>query len=294
MCLACGSTSTSHGLEPRVKGTPRRILTKEEFSPEVERAFQTFLSDYVDELEPVENDIAEFVDEASDADLESLEAIRAELDTRLGNYTNDFDVVFREGGENAAQAGRELAARRHSLDVGFDVVPESTLEQIDDWAEVAANSTLDTITEDSTRWLRSAHEEGLGIDEISSQLNNEFFDDHLEDHVARRAARTGTISTSNAGSHSTFVDADSVIGEQWLATDDDRTRDSHADADQQIVHFDTEFEVGGETADHPGDPTLSVGEIANCRCTIVPIFADDLTEDQLDRVLDGDRIYVNL
>lgn len=285
-----GTSATSR----RWKGTPAHVITKVEFGPEEERAFQSFLERYLDELDRVETDIREFVEEASEEDLAELESIRAELSTRTGNYTDDFDVVFREGGEEAAEAGRALAARRHNLDVSFDVVPERTLEVLDDWAAVASESTLETITEDSTRWLRSAHEDGLSIDEIADELQNEFFPDRLEDHVAERAARTGTISSSNAGNHSAHVDAEGVVGEQWIATDDDRTRDSHSAVDGVVVAIDQSFSVGGESLEHPGDPTGSLEEIVNCRCTAVPVFADELSEEELEAINNGEQIVVNL
>jgi len=272
--------------------TKRRVFSKVDFSPEEERAFQFFLDEYRDRLAPVENDIEAWLNGATDGDLSSLQSIRAELDSRLGGYTNDFAVVFREGGEQAAQAGRAIAARQHTLDVSFDIVPERTLEVIDEWAETAAGSTLETITEDATRWLRGAHEEGLSIPDISERLNDELFEGRLEDYVAERAARTGTISTSNAGNHSALQDASSVVGEEWLTAVDGRERDDHNEADGQVVAVDTPFEVGGVFMDHPGDPTGPVGQIANCRCSIAPVFADDLTEEQLAAIEAGERIYL--
>jgi len=267
-----------------------RHLHKQDFGPEEERAFNWFLDGYREALGPLEDDIEAWVDSASTDDLASLDPIRAELESRIGDYTSDFNIVFSEGGRRGAEAGRTLAARRHQLDVAFDIVPDRTLNTIDDWAEEAAGSTLETITEDSTRWLRGAHKEGLDIDEITERLNGDLFDGRLEDYVARRAARTGTIATSNTGSHSAYQDAESVIAEEWLATSDDRTRDSHAAANGQIVLIDSTFEVGGVYMDHPGDPSAPVGEIANCRCAIVPVFADDLTEDELETIQSGRRI----
>jgi len=138
--------------------------------------------------------------------------------------------------------------------VAFDVVPDRTLDILDEWVDVAAGSTLETITEDSARWLRGAHKDGLSIPDIADKLNDELYDGRLEGYVAERAARTGTISTSNAGAHSAHEDADSVVGEQWLTSIDGRERDSHAQAHQQVVAVGTSFEVGGVYLDHPGDP----------------------------------------
>jgi hypothetical protein len=272
-----------------ISKTDRRLVTKVEFSPEVERAFNWLLEEYQGALGPLEDDILGAV-ESESVDLSTLETIRLELDDRLGEYTADFETVFREGGEQGAQAGRELAARRHALDISFDVVPDRTLAELDDWVDTAAGSTLETITEDATRWLRSAHEEGLSIDELTDQLQSEFFDGHLEDHVARRAARTATISTSNTGSHSAHQDADGVVAERWVTELDGRQRDSHEGADGQVVTVDNTFEVGGVYLAHPGDPSAPVGEIANCRCSVVPVFADELSEEDLEAIEAGDRI----
>jgi hypothetical protein len=270
----------------------RRLFTKEDFSPEEEEVYQTILSDYVDSLGPVEDDIEEWINNADPEDLESLDEVRTQLDRRTGDYTDEFSVVFREGGEEGTAAGRALAARQHSLSIAFDIVPEQTLDVIDDWAETASGSTLETITENSARWLRGAHKEGLGIDEIADRLNDELFEGRLEGYVAERAARTGTIATSNAGHHSAMRDASGVIGEEWLTTLDGRERDDHADANGQIVAVETPFEVGGAYLDHPGDPTGPVGQIVNCRCTVSPVFASDLTEAELATLQDGGRLKI--
>jgi len=280
MCEACSGRQF----------TKQRTLSKVEFGPEEELAFQFFLDEYIGALQPVEGDIEAWLAEASEDDLESLESIRVDLAERSGNYTNDFETVFREGGEEGALAGREYTQRVHELDVAFDVVPDRTLDIIDDWVEVAAGSTLDTITENSAQWLRGAHEQGLPIPDIADQLNDELFEGRLEGYVAERAARTGTISTSNTGSHSAHEDADSVVGEQWLATLGPRTRDSHEAAHNQVVAVDTAFNVGGISMQYPGDPRAPIGEVANCRCAPVPVFADQLTESQLETIQNGGRV----
>ena len=271
--------------------TKRRVFSKRDFSPEEERAFQFFLDEYRERLGPVENDIESWLAGATDADLSSLQSIRSELEQRVGAYTTDFDVLFREGGERGIEAGRQVAVRRHNLDIAFDVVPDRTLEVIDEWAGVAAESTLETITEDSARWLRGAHEEGLGIDDIADQINSELFDGRLEDYVAERAARTGTVATSNAGSHSAIQDS-SAIAERWVTSLDGRERPAHGEADGQIVPVEVPFVVGDELLDHPGDPTASVGQIVSCRCAVAAVFRDELTEDEQAAIDAGERLNV--
>lgn len=290
MCFAC-SDGTSEKLSDR-----RRQIThlekQDDFAPEVDEAFQEFLDDYIEGIQPLEDEIEEWLRTASEDDLSSLESIRSEIDRIIeqGDYYDDFEQVFKEGGDRALKAGRQLTARRYNLQIATDVVPERAVEVVDDWVEEAAGSTLETINEDATRWLRGAQEEGLSIPEISSRINNDLFDGRLEDHVAERAARTGTIATSNMGVHTGFEDSDLVIGEEWIAIGDQRTRDDHDEADGQIVAVEDTFLVGGEELEHPGDPSAPLEQIVNCRCTVVPVYESDLTDEEVEVLESGDRL----
>lgn len=272
----------------------RRLLCKQEFGPEEERAYQSILSQYREELDPIEEDIADWLARQSDEDLSSLQSVRSSLESEidLEERRGAFRTVFREGGEEGIRAGREIAARTQELGIDWDIVPERTIDRIDDWVDVAADSTLETITDDASHWLRGAHEEGLGIDDIAGRLNTELYDDRLEGYVAERAARTATVSTSNVGNHSALEDS-SAVAERWLAELDGRQRDSHEDAHGQVVVLDNTFEVGGSNLEHPGDPSAPLDELANCRCTVVGVWPDELTADQLERLENGERIYLS-
>lgn len=46
------------------------------------------------------------------------------------------------------------------------------------------------------------------------------------------------------------------------------SRDAHIEANGQQVDFNDFFEVGGEQCMHPGDASLSAGNIINCQCFI--------------------------
>ena len=87
--------------------------------------------------------------------------------------------------------------------------------------------------------------------------------------AAIRNARTAVTSAENAGRLDSMRDAETELGliykKQWIATHDDRTRDSHADIDGEIVDLDELFSNGCE---YPGDPKGDPGEVLNCRCTM--------------------------
>jgi hypothetical protein len=57
---------------------------------------------------------------------------------------------------------------------------------------------------------------------------------------------------------------------RWVSTQDDRVRDSHAEAHGQIVEITEPFDVGGAALMYPGDPAGPAKEVCNCRCWTVP------------------------
>ena len=84
-----------------------------------------------------------------------------------------------------------------------------------------------------------------------------------------RNARTSCTSAENKGRMDMLHDAeDNGVKTQkgWLATNDSRTRDSHAELNGVFVDIDDEFDNGLE---YPGDPNGDPAEVYNCRCTLV-------------------------
>jgi hypothetical protein len=99
-------------------------------------------------------------------------------------------------------------------------------------------------------------------------------------------ARTDLNSLSNGGS----VMAAQMVGagfKQWLTAGDDRVRETHAEADGQIVPIDQEFDVGGEALDYPGDPSGSDEEVCNCRCTVIYVDGPDVQAETASARLAG-------
>lgn len=267
----------------------RRVVVKDTLPPEVERAARNFFSQLVSQLDEVRADLVEAL-ENGHLDLQREGTLQTQLRTIFGNYTSDMEVVFREAGENGAEAGRAVAARQYGLDIDFSLVPERTLTQLDDWAERASNGVLERMADDIAPVLRGAHEEGLRMEEIRDVINQDVFDNRLQDWEADRIAQTETINTSNEGTHSALVDANSVVGEEWLDAGDSNVRSSHQEAHGQIVAVENTFLVGGHEAQHPADLSLPAAERINCRCTIVPVFRDELSDQEYQDLISGQRL----
>lgn len=108
-------------------------------------------------------------------------------------------------------------------------------------------------------------------------------------NAAFRAARTACTSAENAGRVSSYERAEGMgihLKQEWLATLDDRTRDSHALLDGEQVEVGERFSNGLR---YPGDPTGDPAEVWNCRCTMRAVVEEVEydNEERWDRLPSG-------
>ena len=73
-----------------------------------------------------------------------------------------------------------------------------------------------------------------------------------------------------------------AVKKRWLATDDERTRLTHREAEGQVVDMTDPFTVGAGELQFPGDPTGPIGEWINCRCTMLFQTAERDFDAELD------------
>lgn len=100
---------------------------------------------------------------------------------------------------------------------------------------------------------------------------------------AVRNARTAYTGAQNAGRIEGLHQAQELgikVKKQWMATLDNRTRDSHAELDGQIQEVDDPFESELGDIMYPGDPTAEPGNTYNCRCTLVYVYPEYPSEMQ--------------
>lgn len=124
--------------------------------------------------------------------------------------------------------------------------------------------------------LEEAAVEGWGSDVIASKMKSRLVNEGIKinRYRAQRIARTEVVQASNAGAFigtKQIEDQYGIVHEKyWIATYDDRTRDTHAAMESQNPKMmDEAFLVGGVwPAQMPHDPDLPPEEVINCRCTI--------------------------
>ena len=118
--------------------------------------------------------------------------------------------------------------------------------------------------------IQEAAEEGWSIPTTATAIIEKV--DATAAFRAEALARTDLIGLTNGATQAVATEAfagrDDVT-KIWLSTDDDRTRESHVDADGQEVPLKQPFHVGGFPLRFPGDPVGPDEEIINCRCTIL-------------------------
>lgn len=110
--------------------------------------------------------------------------------------------------------------------------------------------------------------QGETLDQIALRISEEAGDKGL--NAIRRQARTAYTSAMNAGSLMAMENARDKYGielqKRWMATLDDRTRDSHARLDGQVQDIDEPFDSLLGPIMWPGDPDAEPANVWNCRC----------------------------
>ena len=115
--------------------------------------------------------------------------------------------------------------------------------------------------------------QGDSVDQIANRLINSLCTQN--ENRMRTFARTSITGAQNAGRMEQLHDAEDSgikVKKKWLATLDDRTRDTHRDLDGQVQEVDDPFESDLGDIMFPGDPNADPGNVYNCRCTLIYVY----------------------
>lgn len=149
---------------------------------------------------------------------------------------------------------------------------------VDAWLLENAGKRITGITESSRKKISAQIAQGTAAGETLKQIARRIDKFYLEDIIPNRSmviARTEVGSAVNWSQHYVAADSGVEMEKEWLALNDDRTRDDHSEADGQRVGLDEPFEVGDDLLMYPGDPSGSPEEIINCRCSVLHHVVDD-------------------
>ena len=151
----------------------------------------------------------------------------------------------------------------NTSDVKFDIINPNTVKGIKKKINSAGDEAW--IEKQLNSKLLQGILNGSDIDTISKS-----FLSVLGNNIASaiRNARTMTTESENGGRIDSYKELASqgvVQKKVWIATPDDRTRQSHIDLDGEEQDLDDEFSNG---CMYPADPHGDDEEIWNCRCTM--------------------------
>ena len=131
--------------------------------------------------------------------------------------------------------------------------------------------------------LSNSKVEGIPVTDTAKKISNLT---GFSKERAGKIARTETVGALNYGSLQSSKQSEIVKSKQWLAAIDEVTRDTHIEANGQVVPLDAEFRVGSDSMLTPctgSDPAENV----NCRCTILEV----LDFDTADQIIEQDNNY---
>lgn len=133
------------------------------------------------------------------------------------------------------------------------------------------DTAIGEVTRVAQTMVSKGIEMGLSIEDIADLIVDDFMSEFGDSAkwMARRVAQTETIRASNFGTKEGVNGLGIEYVQSWLATADNRCRDTHTQAaiDNDRIPQDQKFIVGGRECEYPGDPALPPEECINCRCS---------------------------
>lgn len=223
------------------------------------------------------------------------------------DYINDtLPIAYTKASNEIASLAQKSAMDQGVAGINFELQDESTIRNL--MMNNRNNISFKTVSVNPVRdykWnaerIQSALLQGIlqgdSIDKIADRFlivmeNNR--------KSAIRNARTAVTSARSAGKQDRYDDLAKQgceITKIWVATEDERTREEHADADGQEVAHDAPFVVGGEELMFPCDSSGSPWNVYNCRCTMKTgkikfhsILSEEARKEADIQIVDIDRL----
>lgn len=238
-----------------------------------EAEYQRQISEYVMKREWYDNMIESLAEDAINANERATELIN---DRIPGVYSENYNYATYQV-ENGLRINTNFTMMdqdtvRNIIKNDPDLVPTYKTNRARDyeWNKQKFNSAV----------LQGLIQ-GESIEDMAGRLESVM---GMNYRAACRNARTAATCAQNAGRLQSFMRmrANGInVRKQWIATLDRRTRDSHRREDNSVAELEAHFPNTGLL--YPGDAsTNDLGEIMNCRCTMVADF-DAIDTSEADR-----------
>lgn len=207
-----------------------------------------------------------------------------ELTGEVGSVRGHYDAMEREFKRMAVQASLIFGGRVIEQGKSLGLV----LERKEDFSQRMTRFALSYIAQEAVRQkitsitdttrariialVDQGYRDGLGQQPIARMIRDRI----PAMSLVRGAliARTETHGAAQFGADVAARETGLTLRKEWVAAEDERTREDHREANGQIVGMDDAFVVGGVSMMYPGDPSAPVEQVANCRCISAHIVID--------------------
>jgi SPP1 gp7 family putative phage head morphogenesis protein len=195
----------------------------------------------------------------------------------------------------AANLAGDEALKKLGIHLVFNLKDGKLLNQLKKrGVKITGQISKKTLSDFQQILYESYLEEGISPYDVEKRIDGLF-----EETYKNRAMTIARTETGIASSMTEFeaYRKNGVQKKKWLAIIDDRTRDSHIEANGQIQPIDEPFILVTHSRKHgdieselmfPLDPEGEAQEIINCRCTFTAVFDDSDIADDADAWTGGD------
>lgn len=152
------------------------------------------------------------------------------------------------------------------LGIAWDVVNPFASALLEGAGQRTGTAVAEAVRPLLQETIMAGYQDGLSVKDTATALEEKL--DKMRPVSAAMLARTDLNALANGSS----VMAAQLVGvpyKLWVTASDEKVRETHRAANGQTVPVDQLFQVGGEQAMYPADPSLSDEEACNCRCTVV-------------------------
>ncbi|NLH62455.1 MAG: phage portal protein [Ignavibacteriales bacterium] len=275
-------TETLRALKDEIVGIKKTIIENKkqlEAEQKAELRWKVFITRTTPQEQKLEKELNKFFKKLGEQVIEKLNSGKSEMGVITKFNIEDFinmDLIP-EGAKDKLiksllpyilsfmqQAG-DSVVEEYNLGISFNVMTPKIQEWLKWKLENSASEIIKTTQKDLYDALIAGINEGEGIPELSKRIKDMF--EATYKNRSKTIARTEVISANNKAQ----VEAAKEGGMKykvWLTAIDERTRQWHADVNNQIQRIEDPFIVMGEELEAPGDPKGSPENVINCRCTV--------------------------
>lgn len=133
-----------------------------------------------------------------------------------------------------------------------------------DWIATKVTQINSTTEEQIRDLIIRGEQEGAGVDVIARTIRQNI--PHMSRLRSHVIARTETHMAAGWANQTAAEESGIELVKEWCSSSDDRTRETHMEADGQRVPLAMSFNVGGHGLEFPGDPNGPAEEVIMCRC----------------------------